>query len=116
MKKFGIANFNKFLQKFNMSISQEPFNCLKRLSSPVSLFQAWNSFKALRSIHWNMKKIRKNENLKFYPKVTQTEVKNIDHIPLALETMQQLIIKPCCSSQGPCHRRKFKNVKKMQIF
>ena len=37
-------------------------------------------------------------------------------IPLTLETMQQLIIKPPRRSQGLCCRKKLKNMKKLQIF
>ena len=61
-----------------------------------------------------MKILQKFEKkFKFYPKIKKTGVKKtLITIPLFLETMQQLIIKPWRRSLGPWCRKKFKNMKK----
>ena len=54
--------------------------------------------------NWNKKIFQKPEKFKIYPKTTKTGViKNVEiTIPLNLEIMQQLIVKPWRRSQGLC--------------
>ena len=116
LKKFEKnCKFKKNLDKFQdinnlrtISLYQETiqYPCFK--PEKVSLAQ--------RSLRLEQK-FSKNLKFKFYPDIAKTGVnKNLIIMPLTLETMKQLNIKPCRRSQGLCCKKKFENMKKLQIF
>ena len=66
---------------------------------------------------WNIQISNNLKSSNFIQKLLKLESKKmLITIPLTLETMQQLIIKPCKTFEGLCCREKIKNMKKCICF